>query len=368
MDAYRCPGCFKMNKEGTEACPCCGYIRDTPAKEPFQLKPGTVLNERYLVGRAVSSDSIFQIYSAFDEIENKKVAVWELLPLHVFKRGESGKPVFKDDAGKTEFQSACDGFLKGCLNIGKMDVIRGILTPLNGFMEGTAYIVTEAIAGDTLEYYLNSVGGKLGKKEVFAIMLPILKSFAELHKNKIAHGNIGLSSMYFTENGKIKLGGFLGDCVKSFDKTKSSSIPEDVRSAGMALFILLTGNTEALNKKDDSIEARAERLMSCGLNKNEAAAVTRAIECNKEGMYSALKLYSDIEKAEKDEREASEQGVKTIALKKKHGVSLLGIGISLVLMGLIIIGILLFTGKAMTGDEQGTEIGYGAFEIIAEKD
>ena len=49
----RCVNCMKEFDEKYGLCPHCGHIIGTPAKEPFQLPPGTILSGRYLVGTAV---------------------------------------------------------------------------------------------------------------------------------------------------------------------------------------------------------------------------------------------------------------------------------------------------------------------------
>ena len=49
----RCMGC--MEEMGSEAAFCsqCGYAEGTPAAEACHLKPGTLLKERYLIGRVL---------------------------------------------------------------------------------------------------------------------------------------------------------------------------------------------------------------------------------------------------------------------------------------------------------------------------
>lgn len=46
-------GC--MEEMGSEAAFCsqCGYAEGTPAAEACHLKPGTLLKERYLIGRVL---------------------------------------------------------------------------------------------------------------------------------------------------------------------------------------------------------------------------------------------------------------------------------------------------------------------------
>ncbi|MBQ3668214.1 MAG: peptidoglycan-binding protein, partial [Clostridia bacterium] len=87
--SMRCYNCFK--EIGTKSvCPHCGYEQDTPADEN-QLKPGTLITGRYLIGRARGSDENGVIYNVFDLKTESKRRMREYFPEEHCTRGADGE-------------------------------------------------------------------------------------------------------------------------------------------------------------------------------------------------------------------------------------------------------------------------------------
>lgn len=277
-----CPNCFRHNfrvncYDGPEICVFCGYDLKAKPEASLRLPPGTVLKKRYIIGTESTNDGTYQIYRACDIKKDSEVTVWELLPQKLEKRMENGSISFSDEEMKKKFQQSCDELIYKCSIIKKLDIEKGMLVPLDSFTEnGTAYIVTEAITGDTLLDYRSGIGGRLSKREAFTIMLPILKSIGLLNKYDLKHGGVWLSSMYFTQNGKIKLGA-LGNTETAHSDTDKTS---DINDAGFALFSLIAGGADAHEDeepKDISKGTVNDKLAAFGLNKSEAAPIAAAI-------------------------------------------------------------------------------------------
>ena len=49
----RCYGCFESIKDNLEICPHCGYKEGTPPEEAIHMEPGTILADRYIVGKVI---------------------------------------------------------------------------------------------------------------------------------------------------------------------------------------------------------------------------------------------------------------------------------------------------------------------------
>ena len=307
-----CPNCFRHNfrvncYDGPEICVFCGYDLKAKPEASLRLPPGTVLKKRYIIGTESTNDGTYQIYRACDIKKDSEVTVWELLPQKLEKRMENGSISFSDEEMKKKFQQSCDELIYKCSIIKKLDIEKGMLVPLDSFTEnGTAYIVTEAITGDTLLDYRSGIGGRLSKREAFTIMLPILKSIGLLNKYDLKHGGVWLSSMYFTQNGKIKLGA-LGNTETAHSDTDKTS---DINDAGFALFSLIAGGADAHEDeepKDISKGTVNDKLAAFGLNKSEAAPIAAAIYskgsiaktgAKKDGSFSLkVKLADETEKA-----------------------------------------------------------------------
>ena len=50
---HLCMGCMEPLLEGLDVCPCCGYRVGTPPDEAMHLMPGTLLENRYIIGRVI---------------------------------------------------------------------------------------------------------------------------------------------------------------------------------------------------------------------------------------------------------------------------------------------------------------------------
>lgn len=359
-----CPNCFRYNfrvncYDGAEICAFCGYVFGTKPKEPLLLPPGTVLNKRYFIGTETINDGTYQIYRACDFKKDSEVTVWELLPQKLEKRMENGSISFSDEETKKKFQQSCDELIYKCSIIKNLDIEKGMLVPLDSFTEnGTVYIVTEAITGDTLLDYRNSIGGRLGRKEAFTVMLPIIKSMVLLHKLNIGHGGIRLSSMYFTQNGKIKLGA-LGDTGAAHRDTGKTN---DINDIGISMLALIAGGAEAqgAEKLQDAPKSLAEdKLAAFGLNKNEASSISAVIYAKdgRAGAGELKKLITYMERARKESRAAgnAQKDDTTISITGKRKKPLAWAGAALILIGLSIIGMLLASGKIIPAQAEINE-------------
>ena len=365
-----CPNCFRHNfrencYDGPEICVFCGYDLKAKPEASLLLPPGTELKKRYIIGTESTNDGTYQIYRACDIKKDSEVTVWELLPQKLEKRMENGSISFSDEEMKKKFQQSCDELICKCSIIKNIDIEEGMLVPLDSFTEnGTAYIVTEAITGDTLLDYRSGIGGRLSKREAFTIMLPILKSIGLLNKYDLKHGGVWLSSMYFTQNGKIKLGA-LGNTETAHSDTDKTS---DINDAGFALFSLIAGGADAHEDeepKDISKGTVNDKLAAFGLNKSEAAPIAAAIYSKGSIAETGAmkKLIMRVEKTLKESRTSgnAQKDDTTISITGKRKKPLVWAGAALILIGLSIIGLLFAADKispmqAETQEAEETEL------------
>lgn len=365
-----CPNCFRHNfrencYDGPEICVFCGYDLKAKPEASLRLPPGTVLKKRYIIGTESTNDGTYQIYRACDIKKDSEVTVWELLPQKLEKRMENGSISFSDEEMKKKFQQSCDELICKCSIIKNLDIEKGMLVPLDSFTEnGTVYIVTEAITGDTLLDYRSGIGGRLSKREAFTIMLPILKSIGLLNKYDLKHGGVWLSSMYFTQNGKIKLGALENTETAHSDTDKTS----DINDAGFALFSLIAGGADAHEDeepKDISKGTVNDKLAAFGLNKSEAAPIAAAIYSKGSIAETGAmkKLIMRVEKTLKESRTSrnAQKDDTTISITGKRKKPLVWAGAALILIGLSIIGLLFAADKispmqAETQEAEETEL------------
>ena len=70
-----CPNCFSENNNESEKCSSCGYRTDAKSKNVFALSPGTVIAERFLIGRVLGSGGFGITYKAKDILTEEVCAV-----------------------------------------------------------------------------------------------------------------------------------------------------------------------------------------------------------------------------------------------------------------------------------------------------
>ena len=118
----RCVNCMKEFDERYGLCPYCGYIIGTPAKEPFQLPPGTILAGRYLVGTAVGVGGFGITYRGWDNTLQQMIAIKEYYPSAngiVNRNPGEAKVIVYSGARQTEFEKGKERFLSEARNMAK---------------------------------------------------------------------------------------------------------------------------------------------------------------------------------------------------------------------------------------------------------
>ena len=71
---------MKENSDQFMVCPYCGYVHGTPAKEAYHIVPGSLLQNRYTVGRVLGFGGFGITYIGYDNLLEKTVAIKEYLP------------------------------------------------------------------------------------------------------------------------------------------------------------------------------------------------------------------------------------------------------------------------------------------------
>ena len=93
-----------------EICPHCGYIVGTPAEEAIHMEPGTLLHDRYIVGKVLGYGGFGVTYLGWDGKLEQKVAIKEYLPGEFSTRmpGQSQVTVFNGNDSGHYFGRACN--------------------------------------------------------------------------------------------------------------------------------------------------------------------------------------------------------------------------------------------------------------------
>lgn len=215
-----CVSCFnELNSVGA-VCPSCGY---SESQVPLhQLKPRTILNGKYLVGKVLGEGGFGITYIGWDLNLYIKIAIKEYYPVGYVTRESTVVHPFTGSNGDF-FRKGCDRFVEEARRLAKFRSKPGIVSVNDFFKEnGTAYIVMEYIDGKTLKEYLEDKDKKLSPSQVFEIIKPVITSLIEVHKTGMIHRDISPDNIMISDNGELTLLDF--GAAREFTESGSKSI------------------------------------------------------------------------------------------------------------------------------------------------
>ena len=208
MEVRRCMKCMHPLTAGETVCPECGRAYGSANAETFALKPGTILEGKYLVGEMLGQGGFGITYIGFDLLLEQKVAIKEYYPMStgmVSREGHSTVVWSSAMMGKTGTQKGFDSFLKEARKMAKLGGIPGVVGVKSVFIQNeTAYIVMDFIEGETLLKKLQK-SGPMDFDSCVKLMTPIMQALAEVHEHGIIHRDISPDNIMVRPDGKLIL-------------------------------------------------------------------------------------------------------------------------------------------------------------------
>ena len=208
MEVRRCMKCMHPLTVGETVCPECGRAYGSVNAESFALKPGTILEGKYLVGEMLGQGGFGITYIGFDLLLEQKVAIKEYYPMStgmVSREGHSTVVWSSAMMGKTGTQKGFDSFLKEARKMAKLGGIPGVVGVKSVFIQNeTAYIVMDFIEGETLLKKLQK-NGPMDFDSCVKLMTPIMQALAEVHEHGIIHRDISPDNIMVRPDGKLIL-------------------------------------------------------------------------------------------------------------------------------------------------------------------
>ena len=203
--ARLCMGCMNDRGEAT-ICAICGFDETSPPLVPLQLAPRSLLNDQYLVGRALGAGGFAITYLGWDIRLARRIAIKEYMPSGMASRSIDTSQVVPHGSAKDDFNYGLERFLDEARMVAQFEGHPGIIAVTNFFpAHGTAYLVMEYLEGTTLKDYLKDHGGRLGFNEALGIMTPVMDALRELHRVNVLHRDISPDNIYVTAGGQVKL-------------------------------------------------------------------------------------------------------------------------------------------------------------------
>ena len=168
-----CYQCFR-EKGAETVCPFCGYDPTGSAKKhPMALRPESILNGRYILGRVLGQGGFGITYLALDNPSGERVAIKEYYPSELAGRGLDGCTVAIHSEERAEnFAYGKAQFLEEARTLAAVTGSENIVRIHSYFEEnGTAYFTMDYVEGLPLDEYLKSRGAHLKAAEAAALLL-----------------------------------------------------------------------------------------------------------------------------------------------------------------------------------------------------
>ncbi len=204
----RCPNCMQELSQGEDICPYCGFNVAEYETKSICLKPFTVLQNKYMLGRVIGIGGFGITYIGWDLNLQTYIAIKEYYPDSFASRdsSESHTQVLPNMNKKDIYDKGLKRYVEEAQNLSKFYQLQGIVSVKDFFYEnGTGYIVMEYINGINLKEYLNNAGGRLPEQTVLSLMKPVLESLYQIHNAGLVHRDISPDNIMVDSDGKIKL-------------------------------------------------------------------------------------------------------------------------------------------------------------------
>lgn len=200
--------CYSCMNELTDGEICHHCLKENTADDTvYRLKPGTMLNNKYLVGNCIGEGGFGITYIGRDLTLDMRVAIKEYFPNGYVNRNNT---VSQDVTASTEnqkeiFYKGKDNFLEEARKIAKFVGEPGIVGVREYFeANGTAYIIMDYLDGVNLASYVRS-NGTISAERIFELMLPMVRSLKRIHESGIIHRDISPDNIMYLKNGSLKL-------------------------------------------------------------------------------------------------------------------------------------------------------------------
>ena len=220
-----CLGCME-NKGDYQACPYCGYELGTAPVSAHHLVPGTLLENKYRLGRVLGQGGFGITYIAWDQKLEMKLAIKEYFPQGMAARTPGSAEVDNSSGEiKEQITFGLQRFLNEAKTLARFAEHPNIVT-VRDYFEGnsTAYLVMNYIDGVTLEQYLQLKGGRLSFNHCLEIIMPVFDALKEVHKTGILHRDISPDNIFIRKDGRVILIDFGAARQELREKSKSLSV------------------------------------------------------------------------------------------------------------------------------------------------
>lgn len=170
------------------------------------LAAGTVLSDRYVIGKVIGNGGFGITYLAYDTVQEKKVAVKEYYPKGVAVRGPDGVTIEPLTAlHGSDFKWGEERFGSESEILSRLGGSSGVINVYGTFSQnGTVYYAMEYVCGLTAQEYTRKYG-RISEGEALYAALEIAEAFKHIHSRNIIHRDLSPNNIMIDTGGNVKL-------------------------------------------------------------------------------------------------------------------------------------------------------------------
>ena len=208
MKYANCINCFAQ-LNGDAICARCGFDNGAYVPEPHHLPPGSLLRDRYMIGKALGQGGFGITYAGFDTNLNRRVAIKEYFPEGTVWRDSTQTAIvscYTSESVRERYSTGIHKCMNEAQSLAMLDDIPGIVRVLDYFKENnTAYIIMEFVEGVTLKAFLKQLPARMTFPQAVELLSPVGKALEEVHRRGFVHRDISPDNIMIDPNGKPKL-------------------------------------------------------------------------------------------------------------------------------------------------------------------
>ena len=348
----RCVSCFGLYDSEYEMCPYCGYYEGDTPDEINQLPIGTILNNRYIVGRVLGFGGFGITYKVWDKKLSTVCAVKEFFPSSFVNRNpNTNEIIIFSEKRKAEFDFGLSRFLDEAQNMAKFNTHENIVNVYEYFEENkTAYIVMEFLDGESLNICMQNE--HISIDQSIDIVLKICSALKDIHKVGIVHRDISPDNIFICKDGKVKLIDFGAARFSSSEEKQRTIIlkpgfapPEqyesvsvqgawtDIYALGATLYYLLTGvkPEESTNRRIKD-EIAPPHVLNPEISENVSNAVMKAMALDRHLRFASVE---DFEQAINNKKKVIPLKLEVKKRKIRRFIGALAGTLAVVMIGIV---------------------------------
>ena len=204
-----------------DVCPFCGHDKLGEKTWNNALTPGTILNNKILIGNILGKGGYGITYIGFDMLLEYRVAIKEFFPEDLVVRAEDGVTVkVLEEVNSDSYEEETQAYLREARILAEYSKNPGVVSIKDLFYQNnTGYIVMEYLENGNLFKYVDNHGGWLPSDRALSLIEPVIDILGDLHQSGLIHRDVSPDNIMMDKDGSIKLIDF-GGSRKAGSKNK----------------------------------------------------------------------------------------------------------------------------------------------------